>query len=66
MSLLGLTLACHNNLLNWSGGQAPYQVQQCRELGASNAWENVGEPVRTNSLSLPLGSGNRFLRVRGP
>ncbi|MBI5386527.1 MAG: immunoglobulin domain-containing protein [Verrucomicrobia bacterium] len=55
-----------NVFLNWTGGQAPYQLQQCRELGASNAWENVGEPVRTNSLSLPLDSGHRFLRVRGP
>jgi hypothetical protein len=53
-------------VLTWSDGQAPYQVQQCRQLGVSNAWENVGEPVRTNSLSLPMGRDNLFLRVRGP
>ncbi|MBI5388033.1 MAG: putative Ig domain-containing protein [Verrucomicrobia bacterium] len=55
-----------NLVLSWTGGQVPFQLQQCREFGSSAAWENVGEAVRTNSLSLPLDIGNLFLRVRAP
>jgi len=43
-------------VLNWTGGQGPYQVQQPT---------NVGEPVPTNSMRLPFSPGNLFLRVRG-
>lgn len=52
-------------LLNWTGGQGPYQVQQTATLGDPGSWQNVGEPVTANSLRIPLGTGNVFLRVRG-
>jgi hypothetical protein len=52
-------------LLNWTGGQGPYQVQQTTTLDSTCIWENVGEPVRTNSMRMPCGPGNVFLRVRG-
>jgi len=40
-------------------------MQQTTTLVAANAWENVGEPVPTNSMRIPLDPGNRFFRVRG-
>jgi hypothetical protein len=52
-------------LLRWTGGLGPYQVQQTTDLGSSNSWVNVGEAVQTNSMTLPVGTGNLFLRVRG-
>lgn len=55
-----------NLVLNWTSGQPPYQMQQCREFDASNAWTCVGEPLLTNSFLVPLGASNLFLRVRGP
>jgi hypothetical protein len=51
-------------VLNWTGGQGPYQVQQTTTLGTTSSWENVGDPVQANSMRIPLGSGPQFLRVR--
>jgi uncharacterized delta-60 repeat protein len=52
-------------LLRWVNGQGPYQVQQTVSLGGFTSWEDVGVPVETNSISLPVGIGTLFLRVRG-
>ncbi|MCS7337554.1 MAG: delta-60 repeat domain-containing protein, partial [Verrucomicrobiae bacterium] len=54
-----------NVLLSWTGGLPPYQVQRVAELTSSNYWENVGEPVWTNAVALPLGPSNAFFRVYG-
>jgi hypothetical protein len=40
-------------------------VQQTTALGDPGSWENVGEPVQANSMRIPVGPGNLFLRVRG-
>ena len=63
--LLNISQDGSNVVLNWTGGQGPYQVQQTSQLGSSNFWQNSGPAVTTNSMSLPLGSGTLFLRVRG-
>ena len=52
-------------LLSWTGGQGPYQVQQITELGPSNAWQDVDAPLQTSALSIPIGVGAKFFRVRG-
>lgn len=52
-------------ILNWTGGLGPYQVEQTTTLSATSSWENVGEPVQTNSVRIPLSPGTLFLRVRG-
>lgn len=52
-------------LLRWTGGQGPYQIQATTNLGNSNSWENLGETTQTNSIALPLGTDNLFLRIRG-
>jgi len=51
-------------LLTWTGAQPPYQVQQSTNLANPNAWQNVGTPVQTNSMTLPISAGYQFLRVR--
>jgi hypothetical protein len=52
-------------VLNWTGGLGPYQVQQCTNLSGTISWANVSEPTPTNSMRIPLGPGQVFLRVRG-
>jgi uncharacterized delta-60 repeat protein len=52
-------------VLSWTGGRGPYQVQQNTDLGNPNGWTDLGEPVLTNWIVLPIRSGNVFLRVRG-
>ncbi len=54
-----------NVLLSWTGGQPPYQVQKTTQLSSTNYWENVGGPIQTNSMTLPIEPGNLFLRVCG-
>jgi alpha-tubulin suppressor-like RCC1 family protein len=49
--------------LSWTGGRGPFQVLQRTNLFLPEEWENVGEPVTTNVVLLPLGPDNRFLRV---
>ena len=38
---------------------------QTTTLGTTNAWDNLGEPVPTNLMRVPLEPGDLFLRVRG-
>ena len=52
-------------ILSWTDGQVLHQVQQTTALGGTASWENVGEPVQANSMRIPLGPGNLFVRVRG-
>jgi hypothetical protein len=62
---LSVVRAGSNVVLSWTGGQGPYQVQQTTHLGDSISWENVGAAAQTNSMTLPIGPGNLFLRVCG-
>jgi hypothetical protein len=51
-------------VLRWSGGLGTYQVEQTADISNSNSWQSVGAAVQTNSVTLPIGAGNLFLRVR--
>jgi hypothetical protein len=52
-------------LLNWTGGVAPYQVQMTTNLANPN-WENVGGPISAGSLPLaPGGNSMTFYRIFG-
>jgi len=53
-----------NLMLNWSGGIAPYQVQQATDLG-NLVWENLGAPGNANNMSVPATNGAAFYRVQG-
>ena len=52
-------------ILSWTGSRSPYQLQQTSHLENSNSWQDVGAPMETNCISLPIGTNNVFLRVRG-
>ena len=62
---LSIILSGTNFVLNWHGGQAPYRVQQAMQLGVNNVWENLGDPIFTNSMTVPSGSQQMYLRVIG-
>jgi len=51
-------------VLSWTGGQPPYQVQQTTDLSDFDSWQNLGAPSMTNLMTLPIGAGNQFWRVR--
>jgi hypothetical protein len=52
-----------NVALSWTGGRGPFQVLQRTSLLLPEEWENVGEPVETNVITLPIDADVRFLRV---
>lgn len=52
--------------LSWTGGTGPFQVQQTTSLSTPVSWQNVGDPVAANSLTLPIEPGTLFWRVRQP
>jgi len=49
---------------NWTGGIAPYQVQMCPDLAASN-WSNVGSPISSNSFVILPTNPATFYRLTG-
>ena len=50
--------------LNWSGGIAPYQLQMCADLAASN-WLNIGSPISSNTFSILPTNPSTFYRLMG-
>jgi hypothetical protein len=54
----------NNLMLNWSGGIAPYQVQQATNL-TNPFWENLGAPTSANGISVPATNDAAFYRVFG-
>ena len=50
--------------LNWSGGIAPYQLQMCTDITASN-WSNVGDPIGSNSFVILPTNPAAFYRLVG-
>lgn len=50
--LLNLAREGTNVRLSWAGGQPPYQVQQADALGNPTAWQDLGGPVQTNSITV--------------
>ena len=61
--LLAITRQGTNVTLSWTGGTAPYLVEQASSLSAP-AWNVV---VTTNALAarLPISTSNKFFRIRG-
>jgi hypothetical protein len=53
-----------NLMLNWSGGIAPYQVQQTTDL-LNQAWLNLGAPTSATSVPIPTTNAAAFYRVSG-
>jgi hypothetical protein len=59
ISVQGTTL-----LLNWSGGITPYQVQATTNL-TSPDWQNLGDPVSGNTLSITPSNNAMYYRLIG-
>jgi Concanavalin A-like lectin/glucanases superfamily/Bacterial Ig domain/Immunoglobulin domain/Immunoglobulin I-set domain len=53
-----------NLLLNWSGGIAPYQVQQATNL-LNPVWQNLGTSTFGNALTVPTTNDAAFYRIQG-
>lgn len=60
----GLSPQAGGLLLNWSGGIAPYQVQETTNLVAPN-WQSLAGPISSNSLSLTPSNSAMFYRILG-
>lgn len=50
--------------LSWTGGIAPYQVQQATNLDSPD-WQNCGAPVNVNSLLVTPTNDATFYRIYG-
>ncbi len=54
-----------NLLIEWTGGEAPFQVQACADIHASG-WTAVGSPVASRTATVPIGTARQtFLRIAG-
>ena len=59
-----ISFSLQNNghlLLTWTGGRAPYQIQQ--SSNPSSGWTNLGALTAGRSASLPLAGAENFYRV---
>jgi hypothetical protein len=61
--LLSIRQDTANVTVSWTGGRGPFQAMQSADPSMPGGWENLGEPVTTNAVLLPLGPDTRFLRV---
>jgi hypothetical protein len=59
-----MTLLGGRPLLQWSGGQPPYQAQLSTNLASSN-WVNVGSSTTNTTLLLTPAEAAAFYRVLG-
>lgn len=59
-----ISLVDTNLLINWTGGIAPYQVQVSTDLSVTN-WNNLGNPISSNSFSLTPNISESYYRILG-
>jgi hypothetical protein len=53
-----------NFVISWAGGSPPFQVQVKSDL-LSPTWNNSGQPISTNTATIPIQAGANFIRVGG-
>ncbi|MBL9175449.1 MAG: delta-60 repeat domain-containing protein [Verrucomicrobiales bacterium] len=51
--------------LSWTGGQAPFQVQQATHLTEPIAWRDMGRSTSDRLISIPTVSTDQYFRVKG-
>ncbi|MDB6067805.1 MAG: putative Tripeptidyl-peptidase [Pedosphaera sp.] len=61
---MAISLQANNLMLSWNGGTAPYQLQVATNL-VNPAWDNVGGPIASNSLSITPTNAAAFYRIFG-
>ena len=62
---LSVSLQPSNVLLNWSGGEGPFQVQKAFALTNNTAWQNSGSPTSNTNATVARDSSGAFFRVLG-
>jgi hypothetical protein len=62
---LSVSLQPSNVLLNWSGGEGPFQVQKTFALTNNAVWQNVGAPTSNTNATTARDSSGAFFRVLG-
>jgi hypothetical protein len=62
---LAVSLQPSNVLLNWSGGEGPFQIQKTFALTTHIVWQNVGVPTSNTNAIVPRGSTGTFFRIVG-
>jgi hypothetical protein len=62
---LSVNLQPSNVLLNWSGGEGPFQVQKAFVLTNNAVWQNVGAPTSNTNATVVRDSAGGFFRVLG-
>jgi hypothetical protein len=50
--------------LNWAGGTGPFQVQMATNL-VNPDWQNIGDTINTNSLTITPSNTAAFFRIVG-
>jgi hypothetical protein len=61
--LLSIRREAADVTVSWTGGRGPFQLLQRSNFDFHGGWEDIGEPVYSNSVILPIAPGVRFLRV---
>lgn len=62
---LTINLQPGNVLLNWSGGEGPFQVQKTFALTNNPVWQNVGAPTSDTNATVARDGVNTYFRVLG-
>lgn len=68
--LLTVTRSGANVLISWVSSNAGFVLQEAPGMNASPSWSNVGLTTNTasgtNTVTVPVGSGNMFFRLVNP
>lgn len=62
---LSISLQPANVLLNWSGGEGPFQLQKAFALTNNMVWQDVGLPTSSTNAIVARDSSSTFFRVVG-
>lgn len=62
---LTISLQPTSVLLNWSGGEAPFQVQKTSTLTGNPVWQNVGAPTSETNAIVLRDQESAYFRVLG-
>ena len=60
---LSISLLGTNLLLNWVGGEGPFQLQRTDSL--TNTWQDVGSLTNSTSAVIPVDASEGFFRIMG-
>ncbi len=62
---LSAGLAGTNIVLNWNGGEGPFQLQRAQVLSNNPVWQSVGAATTNTSAVIPRTNSTAYFRVQG-